>query len=300
MSVYGPPHFNRNAQQVVGMASISQPQIGALQIPLPPLAEQEQIVAEVERRLSVIERAEATVTVDLQRAARLRQSILQQAFSGKLVTEAAVESVKSKPAILALDRAKRHFRRAVLSAEIVHRLHAEPTFGRTKHQKVFHLCEHIAQIEEIEGQYHREAAGPLDNKLIYANEAELKKQQWFETVKRQPFGHAYRPMGKAGSHRTYLERYWPDKLDTIAKLIDLLRTWNTESCEIFSTVYAAWNDLILWGREATDDAILHQILNCWHESKQQISRKRWLNAIARMRKMGYVPTGFGKPTAEPA
>ena len=70
-----------------------------------------------------------------------------------------------------------HFARALLSVEKVHRLHIEPTFGRIKHQKIFHLCEHIAQIEEIHGQYHREAAGPLDNKLIYANEAELKKQK---------------------------------------------------------------------------------------------------------------------------
>jgi type I restriction enzyme, S subunit len=50
----------------------------------------------------------------------------------------------------------------LLSAEIVHRLNREPPFGRIKHQKIFHLCEHIAQIEEINGQYYREAAGPLD------------------------------------------------------------------------------------------------------------------------------------------
>ncbi|MBI3820340.1 MAG: restriction endonuclease subunit S [Planctomycetes bacterium] len=46
LSVLGPSHFDSNAQQVVGMASISQPQIGRLQIPLPPLREQEQIVNE--------------------------------------------------------------------------------------------------------------------------------------------------------------------------------------------------------------------------------------------------------------
>ena len=52
--------------------------------PLPPLAEQHRIVAEVERRLSVIEELEAVVAANLQRAARLRQSILHRAFSGRL------------------------------------------------------------------------------------------------------------------------------------------------------------------------------------------------------------------------
>lgn len=55
-----------------------------LPIALPPLAEQTRIVAEVERRQSVIEELETAVSVNLQRAIRLRQSILQKAFSGNL------------------------------------------------------------------------------------------------------------------------------------------------------------------------------------------------------------------------
>lgn len=51
---------------------------------LPPLAEQTRIVAEVERRLGVFEGLESLVSAHLQRAARLRQSILQKAFSGQL------------------------------------------------------------------------------------------------------------------------------------------------------------------------------------------------------------------------
>lgn len=56
-------------------------------VPIPPLSEQLQIVAKVEHRLSGIEVLEATVQANLTRADRLRQSILQRAFSGKLVSE---------------------------------------------------------------------------------------------------------------------------------------------------------------------------------------------------------------------
>jgi type I restriction enzyme S subunit len=53
-------------------------------VALPPLAEQTRILAEVERRLSVAEELEAVVSANLQRATRLRQSILQKAFMGEL------------------------------------------------------------------------------------------------------------------------------------------------------------------------------------------------------------------------
>jgi type I restriction enzyme S subunit len=42
-------------------------------------------VAEVERRLSVVEELESVVAANLQRATRLRQSILQKAFTGELL-----------------------------------------------------------------------------------------------------------------------------------------------------------------------------------------------------------------------
>jgi type I restriction enzyme, S subunit len=270
--------------------------IRAYQIPLPPLAEQHCIVTEVEHRLSVIEEVERFVNANLRRAARLRQSILQHAFSGRLVKSNVTEksAAKTKERSFA---SRRHFLRALLSAEIVHQLHAEPTFGQVKHQKIFHLCEHIAEVKDLDVQYHRDAAGPYDNRLIYANEAELKRQKWYESYPRKNVGHGYRPLAKAGGHEKYLERYWPDKLETIRRLIQLMRHWDTEGCEIFSTAYAAWNDLLLWGQEASDDAVVHEVLHRWHESKQRIPEERWRKALEWMRKEGFVPMGFGKPTA---
>ena len=69
-------------------------------LPLPPLAEQRRIVAEVERRLSAVQQAEATVEASLARAERLRQSILKQAFSGRLVPQ----DPDDEPASVLLER----------------------------------------------------------------------------------------------------------------------------------------------------------------------------------------------------
>jgi type I restriction enzyme, S subunit len=54
----------------------------AAPVPVPPIAEQLRIVAEAERRLSVVEELETTVKANIQRSARLRQAILQSAFAG--------------------------------------------------------------------------------------------------------------------------------------------------------------------------------------------------------------------------
>ena len=68
-----------------------------LPLPLPPLAEQRRIVAEVERRLSVSDKMEETITGSLQKAESLRQSILKKAFEGKLLNKKELEKVRNAP-----------------------------------------------------------------------------------------------------------------------------------------------------------------------------------------------------------
>jgi type I restriction enzyme S subunit len=81
---------DREALRRFGKGSVHKtiyfPEWLSVHIAVPPLAEQTRIVAEVERRLSVVEELETVVNANLQRATRLRQSILQRAFNGHLVT----------------------------------------------------------------------------------------------------------------------------------------------------------------------------------------------------------------------
>jgi len=77
--------------------------ICAVSIPLPPVSEQGRIVAEVERRLSVIDELEMQVEANLKRAERLRQAILKRAFEGKMVPQ----DPNDEPASALLERIRR-------------------------------------------------------------------------------------------------------------------------------------------------------------------------------------------------
>jgi len=84
-------------------------------ISLPPLVEQRRIVAEVERRLSVVEELEATLAANLVRADRLRQSTLKRAFAGQLVPQ----NLRDEPASELLERihAERERRKQEIESE---------------------------------------------------------------------------------------------------------------------------------------------------------------------------------------
>ena len=65
-----------------GLHTLSTGKVSRLPLPLPPLAEQHRIVAEVDRLLSIAREAEAEVETNLKRAQSLRQAILSKAFTG--------------------------------------------------------------------------------------------------------------------------------------------------------------------------------------------------------------------------
>jgi restriction endonuclease S subunit/predicted GIY-YIG superfamily endonuclease len=81
-SVFGRAWVTAVVSQQVGQANVNGTKLQALAVPVPPFTEQRRIVNEVERCLSVVDELEAVVNANLQRATRLRQSILKKAFSG--------------------------------------------------------------------------------------------------------------------------------------------------------------------------------------------------------------------------
>jgi len=79
--------IEKAAKTTAGIWKISQPDLARALVPLPPMEEQAHIVEAVEEQLSVIDHLEADLKAKLKTAQALRQSILRQAFQGKLVPQ---------------------------------------------------------------------------------------------------------------------------------------------------------------------------------------------------------------------
>jgi type I restriction enzyme S subunit len=80
-------NFFKHETGNVGQGNVSIKAITEETIALPSLAEQHQIVQEIEIRLSICDKLEASIKESLQKAEALRQSILKRAFEGKLVPQ---------------------------------------------------------------------------------------------------------------------------------------------------------------------------------------------------------------------
>jgi type I restriction enzyme S subunit len=75
------------AATTAGQYNVSLSGLADLAVPLPPIDEQTEIVREVERRMSAANRLEASLEQQLIRARATRQSLLHEAFSGRLVPQ---------------------------------------------------------------------------------------------------------------------------------------------------------------------------------------------------------------------
>lgn len=292
--------------------------VKAIWVPLPPLAEQEAIVLEVEARLSDVSAAEAAVSANLTRAARLRQSILKEAFAGRLVPQdpadepasALLERIRTaKPT--ATPAKKPRGRKGETPTEVNEAIvevlaFAVPTateagsLNRTKIQKFAAVLQTHHGVE-IVARFLQAPFGP------YAPELEdmelICGERRFFTVQKQPKGEdgfevAYVPGENAEVGRAAGVKRLGKHAADAEKLLRLIRSMTTDAAELFATVYAVWNDLLLDGKPVDDAAIVAGVYG-WNVKKKKFTPAAITAMIARIRLEGYEPTGHGKRTEPP-
>jgi len=266
----------RNNINEGGLAAVNMEDFSNVIIPLPSFDEQKAIASV----LSSMDDEISALEVKRIKYTSIKQGMMQQLLTGKIrLVETAVKTNTTTANV--------HFRRSVLAAEIADRLFEEPTFGHVKMEKMLFLTERLCHID-IGSHYHRDAAGPYDNRALRSIDSQLKKQKWFE-VQRTEKGNRYVPMQNRGKHKPYFDRYYSSVASTFDKIINTFKTQRTEQCEIVATLYSAWEDLLHSNKSFTDADIVNEVLNNWHESKKRISRERWITAIQWMRENGFAP-----------
>lgn len=262
--------------------------IKAIAVPVPPVDEQEPIARYIDDATADLNEAIRCAKREIELIREYRTRLVADVVTGRL--DVRQHAAKTSPAKKANATANIHFRRSVFAAEIVHRLHDEPTFGHVKFEKLVFLCEKRCGVD-TGSTYHRQAAGPYDNRALRSIDSQLKKQRWYEARKRDK-GYRYESLEKAGGHKEYFERYFGEVAARFDEVIETFRTLNTQRCEIVATLYAAWEDLLARG-DATDDQIIEQVLHHWHPSKQQIDEDRWRRALEWMKSKGLTPDNMG-------
>ncbi len=263
-------------------------------IPMPELAEQQLISQHIDTIVAQTDGLVALAQDGIELLRERRSTLISLAVTGKI----DIRTYMAKPAINVTQYTS-GFAHQLLAAEILDRCNSQ-RMGRIKLQKLIHLCEYHGQVSEVQGDYSRKAAGPFDAKSMAGISKNLKKQKWFEEVK-EGERYVYQPLEKRGDHKKYLA-HWQAEMPRIDEVLSLVGAFRTRECEIVSTLYAAWNDLLIDGVTVDDASILHEASSAerWHKSKEQIAPERWKKALQWMKDKGLVPVGYGKHTRHAA
>ncbi|WP_338530618.1 restriction endonuclease subunit S [Nitratireductor thuwali] len=267
-------------------------QFRLIMLPVPPLEEQRRIAGEAEQELNHADEAADKVARSVELLKERRAALITAAVTGQIDIREKLPAVTTKP-----DRSKF---RVIVGAEIVHRHQGNPKFGRVKLQKELYLAEAHLGIDGLQGNYLREAAGPLDRALIDETERGLEAAGFYRASQRDGTGTAvtYAPLAKAGQHKAELETLLGSKANELRKLITALRDLDRREVEAVATLYAVWNDALMDGEEPDDTAVINGVLTEWHTEKGEKFKaddlSRWLGW---MKRQGLTPRGQGPRTA---
>ncbi|EMK19049.1 type I restriction modification DNA specificity domain protein [Leptospira kirschneri serovar Bim str. PUO 1247] len=320
------------AKSSSGVNNINSEEIKSLQFFMPTLLEQQIIVQEIESRLSVCDKLEDTIQSSLNQAESLRQSLLKKAFEGKLVAQdpkdepasvllerirAEKESIFQKANANSKKKTSKkqtadngnliQFPRLVpeistteLHAGVIamvidaHEKQSKylENLNHVKCEKISHLVESYIGISLGRNPV-KDAAGPDDFPHLKLVESRALKANYFG-IQKQKIGYTY--LSKRGLQKVIDKVSKVLNLDEqgrIRNLIEATLKMDKEQAEIFATLYAGWNNLLLEGKKPSDEEIVYESRENWSPEKLKLSRSRFFTALGWMRKKGYVPEGKG-------
>lgn len=256
--------------------------IPKLLIPLPPLAEQNRIVAKVDALMSLCDQLKT----------RIKQANQQQQAIADALVAQALQPATAEIIDLAAYR-------AAITCNIIKRMQHNQAFGRTFAMKLLYLSQqHIGFETHLE--FEREAAGPFD-KWIYDFERDGIAAGWFGRVEKSlSNGHTkieYQVKSAIDEPVAFMNRVGSrEQRNELDRLFTLFADKKTEEAEIVATLFAVWNDFLLNGVSPTDEQIIQEVRENWHPAKAKFLPEQLKQWLVWLRDNNIVPTGKGSKT----
>nr|WP_306426495.1 restriction endonuclease subunit S [Xanthomonas oryzae] len=249
--------------------------------PLPPLAEQQRIVAKVDQLMALCDQLKSRLSEARQAHEHLANALISQALNGEKKSGAEVVD---------------------FSAYLISKLASQRTFGRVAHMKLLFLADSHLGLGLMDG-YRRHAAGPLDTTIYRVEERAAKEGLYSTSIEVLKSGqekvsyHIGANISRSvetaasalGSARKELDR-----------LIALFEGRKTDDLEAVATLYAVWNDALAGELHASDEWLISEFRSNWHEAKERFAPDILGKWLGWMRENGLVPTGNGVVTKSQA
>jgi type I restriction enzyme S subunit len=170
-------------------------------------------------------------------------------------------------------------------------------FGHVKAEKISHLVEAHLGLD-LERQPFKDAAGPNDHPHLKKVEHRARMANWFAVTRQDSGKYVFNP--KSGFDRLLAKTHQAlgGRLAEVERLLELMLPMTMRQAEILATVYAAWNNLLLLGKSPSEEEIVTEARENWHESKLKIERSKFFATVEWMRRKGLTPSGRGRFVAE--
>ncbi|MFP1852534.1 restriction endonuclease subunit S [Lonsdalea quercina] len=279
-----------NARPNLSMGNIS-----LFAIPLPPLQEQHRIVEKIDNTMALCDSLDQQIDAAISKQAKLLNALMHAQLQSNTEEE-------NQPALLSKDQViDLTTYRTSIGCYAINKLANAQYFGRTAAAKVMYLAQaHIGLGLDLKPE--REAAGPLD-KWIYEFEQQGQGKGWFKVnEKLLASGRKkteYRCLSALSEPSAKAEKLMSSEQKAeFDRLIYALADKKTEEVEIIATLFAVWNDFLIDGTQPTDEQIIRDMRENWHERKARFSPsdlKPWLSWL---RKEDFIPRGLPPRTTQ--
>jgi len=254
-------------------------------LPKPPANEITEILDHISSVLADLEELETRMTEAIELLRERRAALISAAVTGKIDVRGGVTADN----VISLDEY-----RAAVGAVAIAKL---GKMGRMAVMKAGYLAEAYAGLQELQGHYERNAAGPYCSGVVRGMERGAADRHGI-TVRESEGKASYDlPANFQVPAAELRNRFGIDRADRFLSLMTELSGFSREGVEAIATLYAAWNDLLARGGEVTDEAVHQEVLENWHDEKRaKFDTEKLAHWMDWMRRNSVVPDGTGPRT----